>query len=343
MHLNRARSTAMGVGGRRFDALRLIGRSFLVLVACSALAPQAAAAARPSPRGRGSRAATRTRAVVTYVAGKVTVAGQKAARAVVVGDEFAAGTRLMLAKSSQVTLLWPQGGSTTIRGPQQAAVLAPAKASRSKRAAETSSVTASVWSALSTGLRRLGRGRGQPPATTEAPLAVRGLEEDWHMRPGNESVRPGQVTLKWRGLPGARSEYLVVIWDAKFAQVWRGTARASDVAVPAEADLAAGLRYWWVVSSTTDPSTSPLSWFEILTAQQLALVDRDLAYVGQLFAGVSPASQMQAARGCVLEHYGLLSEAQAEYEKAAKLSPGAYGTLGVASESAAPATSKPGP
>src|SRR5512137_472716 len=103
------------------------------LAVCALLvaAPQGAMAARAaSGAGRGP---TKMQAVVTYVAGSVTVLhGAKTKQRVSVGDQLAPGARLTLGRSSQLTVVWSTGGTSSLRGPREELKLArPAAAQKS--------------------------------------------------------------------------------------------------------------------------------------------------------------------------------------------------------------------
>jgi Flp pilus assembly protein TadD len=63
-------------------------------------------------------------------------------------------------------------------------------------------------------------------------------------------------------------------------------------------------------------------WFEILTLVRAGSLADELRYAEELFKEVKPPSQLPLALGCVYDQYGLVSEANAQYEKAAELSPG---------------------
>jgi hypothetical protein len=283
-----------------------------------ALPAEGARAPKPPPRARPARSIPS--AVVTYVTGKVVVLRDKAAgRKVAVGDELPKGTRLSLGKSSQLTALWAGGERTTLRGPKKAVVLAPQQAPKKAAAPGSPSVLRNVWNAIR---RRLGGGERGRAAMTEEPLAVRASDEAWQASPGDEQVRPGPIALSWRDPSGGAAQYLVIVWDENFAEVWRATTKGRSIALPDSLGLLPGRRYRWVVSSTTSLRASPTRWFEILTPERERTLEGDLACARDLFADVDPPSQTHVALGCIYESYGLISEARAEYEAAAKLSPG---------------------
>jgi hypothetical protein len=250
------------------------------------------------------------------------LAADAGGRKVEVGDELARGARLRLGRASQVTVLWAHGESTTIRGPRNAALVVPREYSQRGRTGSLLAVAANVWNAVRNRLKGLVGGREEGAVLTEEPLAVRGPDDEWQMRPADECILPGSVELCWRGPSEECGEYSVVIWDASFTQIWKGEGQGHEITVPTSVGLGPGRRYWWVVSSGAETAaSSPLRWFEILTPERLTALDEDLRCVQDLFQKVSPASQLHVAMGCIYEWYGLLSEARAQYRTAAELSP----------------------
>jgi hypothetical protein len=230
----------MQVPGGPRSALGLVGTAVCLLLALSAHEGLPGKAAG-SNRG-GSNAA---QAVVTYIAGDVVAAAGKAAgHKVVLGEQLLAGTRLTLAKSSQVTALWKDRQVTTaVRGPKKGVVLTPPP--NSKRSAgpgsSSPSVVRNVWSAMWTRLGRVGRvGRAE---TTGEPMAVRGAQDEWEICPADEYIRAGSIDLSWHDPSGSTGQYLVIVWDASFGELWKATVQGHSVAVPASTSLAPGQRY----------------------------------------------------------------------------------------------------
>jgi len=306
----------MRVPGVLCSVLR-VGAAVGFLLALSARDEFPAKAAGGS-RGGGERA------VVTYVAGEVVTAlGKAAGHKVVLGEQLVAGSRLTLAKSSRLAVLWKDRQVTTaLRGPKRGAVLTPPP--RPKRRADSGPssppVVSRVWSAMWNRFSSVGRGRNGGTGTMGEPMAVRGSGDTWQMRPADEYTRSGSVELRWHDPSRSTGQYLVIVWDGSFEELWKATVRGHSVVVPASIGFAPGQRYRWVVSSAASPEASAMRWFEILTPQREASLQDELRCVEDLFQKADPPSQLHAAMGCVYESYGLDSQARAQYQLAAKTS-----------------------
>ncbi len=266
------------------------------------------------------------RAVVTFVEGQVLlIESEHQTQDVRIGAELLEDTMLRLEGSARLVVLWDHGETATLQGPAEVVALEPF--ARPKGGTLKKAVTAvrNVWNALCSKLGELCKGRERGVKLTEEPLAVRGIERDWAVFPSNERVRPGACTLQWRSSSQQGCYYTVTVWEADFSQVWRATTQAQCLTVPGTAGLVPGKRYLWLAVPTTGDADSQIPcWFEILTTDESARLDSDIRAVNEILGQVEPPSQLHAALGCILERYGLHSEAGDEYKRAAQLSPSVY-------------------
>jgi hypothetical protein len=311
----------------RIDLHRGLFPSLLGMVlALSALSPGIAEASAETEPEAGRPA----RAVATYVEGEVLlVADGGRASAVAIGSELPEDAELRLGNSARLTVFWDHGETTVLSGPAKAIDLKPSqdRPGRRSKAKGAVAVARNVWRAVCSKLARLTKGREGAPALTQEPGAalVPSLRRPavWAISPANERVRPGRVTLRWEG-HSVTGPYVAMVWDANGETVWGKSTEAETIDVPQSDGLVPGKRYWWLaVPSSEDIIRSSLfpCWFEILPAEDLGLVEGELEYARDVFEGVSPVSQLHLAVGCVLEDHGLLSEAWAEYDTAARLCP----------------------
>ena len=288
----------------------------LVLVAATGLAAGVPAKQKPEPRPAAC-------AVVTFVQGKVSrLHRANQSGSVEVGEELPEGVRISLPRGARITVLWDHGEATTVRGPETNVGLLPAERPRAGALGTALSAARNVWQAVRAKLGELWTGREHTARLTDEPLAVRGGGATEIFYPRNERIRPGPLVLRWGSKPEGAAPYLVVIWDDQLTTLWRTTTEALQAAVPADVNLVPAKRYWWSVVPTEErfSSLSP-SWFEVVPADELRTVESDIGCARAIFADAQPPAQLHAALGCVLEQYGLLSEARAEYREAVRLSP----------------------
>ncbi len=291
---------------------------FLLLLAADAL-PAAQAPVKGVPRAKRI-----SQAIVTLVQGKaLLLKGPNQMQDVRVGDELAEGARIRLEKSARLVLLWDDAATAVLQGPAQEITLAPTTGLPREMSPKVVAVARNVWRAVCSKLRDLRRGTEQPAKLTEESLAVRGGPNSIRaVYPANERIRPGGLTLRWGTEAKGVSLCVVSILDSNGATIWSAKTKAKEALVPKTVSVAPGNRYWWLVVGAENSTASMAPcWFETLTREQVSLLKADLERARELFKSVGPPSQVHLAVGCVLERYGLLSEAHAEYREAARLSP----------------------
>lgn len=311
----------MGTGASILGPRFRTSGAWVLLLLPGLLTGIARAASMPR-QGASCENSTPPQAVVTYVRGEVTLAKETESRpAILVGDSLSPGDRILLGKASALCLVWPEGEVTSLQGLFDGELAYPPEEPTRGLLQGALDLAENVWTALRSKLSQLRQGRQAREGLTDEPLAVRGPAGLWHAYPKNERVRPGPVILRWM-TDSAELQYLALVWDANGETVHRDTTDAWQTAIPPTLQLTPGRRYWWVLLPTNQALASMVpQWFEVLGGDDLEALQNDLNCARELFEDAQPPSQLHVALGCVLDGYGLVSEARAEFETAARMSP----------------------
>jgi len=216
------------------------------------------------------------------------------------GTPLRVGDQVRLAPGAQVTVVFPDRPRATWGGGSGGAAFLVKPVSPPK-----DNVWGRIWRFV---LSRLSPRRvASEPAATRGGTCLGGLE------PSDSKERHRPVAFSWGAAPGATSE--VQVLDADGNTLWKTEKLTSGrVEYPAEAPgLKPGVRYYWrvTVACRDDKETSPLVWFELLTEQQRARVEADLARLAA-GAGQLPEAEKHLYRSALLGSFGLAAESRQE-------------------------------
>ncbi len=152
------------------------------------------------------------------------------------------------------------------------------------------------------------------------------------MSPRNTAIRSATPAFSWRGnVPADKFE--VTVHDSR-GRVWTAEADQTTLEYPKnEKSLAEGEKYFWQVEGIgrVESYKSPSISFNVLSKDDLALVEEQERHLQQSFSGDKDAISCQFLLGTLYQRLGLLEEAIARFEAIAMRypdAPAAYEVLG---------------
>jgi len=150
--------------------------------------------------------------------------------------------------------------------------------------------------------------------------------------PRNSGIRSTTPTFRWRGnVPADR--FKVTVYDRQ-GRVWTADTKQTNLEYPkTEKPLTEGEKYFWQVEGIgrVESYKSPSMGFNVLSKNDLALVEDRERRLQRSFSDDSSATSYQLLIGTLYQRVGLLEEAVAQFEAIAERypeAPAAHEVLG---------------